>query len=366
MVTTDCVWSETADTLSRLQFMPSQHWNLEQVHRSGTDGSGTVIAVVGSGINLAHRAFQNNKISLVKNFVPNEADNFNCIVDSDGHGTLCAGIAAGNSFTTTCSASPLGSSPQGINVPCGVAPGAKLIVCNVVKEGDTVATPKIIATALQWLVEYCDQGYRVDVVSLSCGTTTYPDEISRAISDVVRAGVIVVCAAYNDGRIRLQPISFPARLGHVLCIGAQDDHSKPTSFSPVGREIDFLAPGYQIIGPCPGTQGVVETKCGSGTCFAAPAVAGLVCLALHHISRTCSQPTADGRSLLDCVRNVWVMREILKEMSTTPGHHTEELGYGTLIPTRLFQRHGLEMRRLICEIIGAEDAIPGAKRKKIN
>ena len=357
MVTTDCVWSET--DLNRLQFTPSQLWNLEQVHKSGTDGSGTIIAVVDTGINSAHCAFQ-NKILLVKNFAPTETDNFNAIIDSDGHGTLCAGIAAGESFTT--STNPLDPNAQLIDVPCGVAPGAQLIVCSVFKEGESGVAPKIVANALQWLVDYREAGNRLDVVSLSFGTTTYPSEIAHVISALVTMGVIVVCAASNDGRMRLQPISFPARLGHVLCIGAQDDQGKPTSFSPVGRELDFLAPGYQIIGPGPGTQGIFGTNCANGTSFATPAVAGLVCLVLHHISRICNENASDGRPIIDHVRNVWVMKEILKDMSSSPGHHAEELGYGTLIPSRIFRRHHLEIRRLMYEIIGAEE--PSAKRKK--
>jgi hypothetical protein len=35
------------------------------------------------------------------------------------------------------------------------------------------------------------------------------------------------------------------------------------------------------------------------------------------------------------VRSVWVMRELLKEMSSCPGHHSEEIEYGTLQTTGL-------------------------------
>ena len=32
------------------------------------------------------------------------------------------------------------------------------------------------------------------------------------------------------------------------------------------------------------------------------------------------------------VKSVHVMQKLLKEMSSSPGHHSEEMGYGTLNP----------------------------------
>lgn len=87
-------------------------------------------------------------------------------------------------------------------------------------------------------------------------------------------------------------------------------------------------------------------------------MAGLVCLILHAISRLCASDPDEfqigGTPLIDLVRNVWVMRELLKEMSSSPGHHSEEIGHGTLNPYRVLDRSSEEILRLVDEIIEDE------------
>ena len=353
---TDCTYSEEAELDSDGPFA-SEIWNLSRLHEDGIDGSGLTIAVIDSGISYTHPAFK-GKILAVKNFVAEEIDDVDCAIDSDGHGTLCAGIAAGNSFYC-----PLNSSDPNspcLKLPPGVAPGAKLVVCKVLKTSNSEVDSEAFLEALKWIRELnsSSTGPKVDVVSISLASNFYSQERARVISDLTSTGVIVVCCASNVGRMRLQPISFPARLGHVLCIGAHDENGKPTSFSPVGRELDFLAPGDNIWGPGPGTVGPFAMDCASGTSCATPAVAGLVCVILHAISRMCASNPKElqigGKPLIELVKNVWVMRELLKEMSSSPGHHSEEIGYGTLNPYRILDRSPEEIMRVINEIIEDE------------
>ena len=65
--------------------------------------------------------------------------------------------------------------------------------------------------------------------------------------------------------------------------------------------------------------------------------------------------TIAGRQLTEYVKSVWVMRELLKEMSSSPGHHSEEIGYGTLNPYRLLDSNTGEIVRIVNEIIEDED-----------
>ena len=212
--------------------------------------------------------------------------------------------------------------------------------------------------ALKWLKELHVSGTKVDVISISLASTYFSSERAQVISDLTCLGIIIVCCASNVGRLRLQPIAFPARLGQVLCIGAHDENGKPTSFSPVGRELDFLAPGDNLWGPGPGTVGPFAMDCASGTSCATPAVAGLICLILQAVGHISESNTYKyqiaGKPLVDLVHNVWVMRELLKEMSSSPGHHAEETGYGTLNPYRILDRSPDEIKRVINEIIEDE------------
>ena len=302
-----------------------------------------------------HAAFKGRIID-VRNFVPSEVDNLDCAIDSDGHGTLCAGIAAGQSFH--CPQSSDDPTSLSIRIPPGVAPGARLVVCKVVGTTTGSVDGEAFLSALKWLKSLHTSGQRIDVVSISLASTYYSWKRSQVISELAGLGVVVVCCASNVGRLSLQPISFPARLGHVICIGAHDENGKPTSFSPVGREMDFLAPGQDVWGPGPGTKSPFAMDCASGTSCAAPAVAGLVCLVLQAVAHIYESDRCKfcigGRPLVDVVRSVWVMRELLKEMSSSPGHHSEEIGYGTLNPYRLLDRGPEELLRMVDEIVDDE------------
>lgn len=350
----DCTYSEEAELSTDGPFV-SEIWNLERLHEAGIDGTGTTIAVLDSGINFFHPAFK-NKILAIKNFVHEDIDNIDCAVDSDGHGTHCAGIAAGSSFYCPQNISDPASSC--VRVPPGAAPGANLIICKVVKTSNGDVDVEAFLAALKWLKKLHTSGTKLDVISISLASTYFSSERAQVISDLTCLGIIIVCCASNVGRLRLQPIAFPARLGQVLCIGAHDENGKPTSFSPVGRELDFLAPGDNLWGPGPGTVGPFAMDCASGTSCATPAVAGLICLILQAIVRISESNSQmyqiAGKPLVDLVHNVWVMRELLKEMSSSPGHHAEETGYGTLNLYRILDRSPDEIKRVINEIIEDE------------
>ena len=355
--TTDCTYSEEAELNADGPFA-SRIWNLDRLHAEGCDGTGTTIAVIDSGINYTHPAFK-DRVVAVRNFVPEEIDDIDCVIDSDGHGTHCTGIAAGSAFYCPLNASKPDS--PCVVIPPGVAPGAKLVICKVVRTTTGEVDSPAFLNALKWIKQLHMEGNQIDVVSISLASTYYSHERAQVISELTSRGVIVVCCASNVGRLRLQPISFPARLGHVLCIGAHDENGKPTSFSPVGRELDFLAPGDDLWGPGPGTVGPFAMDCASGTSCATPTVAGLICLILQAVSNICEEERDDpdvsmigGRTLIEVVHNVWVMRELLKEMSSSPGHHSEEIGYGTLNPYRVLDRSAAEIRRIINEIVEDE------------
>ena len=300
-----------------------------------------------------------DKILAVRNFVPDAMDDIDCAIDSDGHGSLCAGIAAGASFY--CPISDSDPSSPCLKIPPGVAPGAKLIICKVVETATGDVDNTAFLNALKWLKQLHTSGTTIDVVSISLASSYYSHERAKVISELVNDGVIVLCCASNVGHMKMQPISYPARLGHVLCIGSHDDNGKPSSFSPVGRELDFLAPGEDVWGPGPGTRGPFASDCGSGTSCSTPAVAGLVCLVLHDIRR-CTEDednncdtTIAGKSITEYVKSVWVVRELLKEMSCSPGHHSEENGYGTLSPYRLLDSNTEEIVRIINDIVEDRD-----------
>ena len=275
-------------------------WSIEKIHEK-YQGENTVIAVIDSGIDVVHPAFLNSKkssrILAVKNFGDDTPE---CTQDDATHGTMCAGIACGQSFQGYSEKRML------YEVPDGVAPKAYLVVC-IAK--DTNQTVK----ALKWILsEFTDKiDYNVDVISISIGSPTFRLDEAEVVSKLAMKNVIIVAAASNAGVKDESPVSFPAAHGNVLCIGSHDVSGNVSSFSASGKHVHFLAPGENMIVPCGSIlhSGVRRAK---GTSVAAPALAGLICLIIEAIRDKFRKEL--GASVEAATHNFWVMRQILCEI----------------------------------------------------
>lgn len=305
------------------------------------DGSGTIIAILDSGINSSHTTLAGKISPFSRSFVGSSADD---IQDLIGHGTQCAGLACGSPDDIQCV-------DNSLRKFCGIAPNAQVMVCKVVPDGETEADLGAICRALDYIIEYNGQcntdDEHVVVVSLSFGMPFFNLELSRKIQEVIFKDVVVICAASNDGRRSRQPIMYPARLGHVIAIGSCNFHSKPSSFTPVGREIDFLAMGEDLWAPTIGGPNLFASV--SGTSFATPLVAGVICQLvqdLKALSLDFKMP-----ELIYNLRNVWGMRELLKHMTNVQGSHDEERGFGVLTPMEYFEKTAQEKLRVIMKLL---------------
>lgn len=303
-------------------------------------GRGTTVAVLDSGINVDHSAFRREhgvyKISQhSKSFVGGD------FTDTLGHGTQCAGLLCGSedniSLQDTNEVLPF----------CGISTGAKVMVCKVVQDGTEIANIAAVCSAVDHIREYNQRcikegcvDAKVDVISLSFGMAGFHHGLASKIQEALYDDIIVVCAASNNGKKIRKPITYPGRLGDVLCVGACTANGKPADFSPVGRELDFLAPGETLWAPTIGGENAYRSV--DGTSFAAPLVAGVVCQIIEDLRRLSE---IHGGSLCELVHNVWCMRELLKEMAT--GEHSGESGCGMLSPTEYFEKDDREKLRII-------------------
>lgn len=169
------------------------------------DGSGRIITILDSGIDDQHPDFQfpdgSSKILASKDFTGGGDPLF----DWEGHGTHCAGIAAGSGIASNGKFK-------------GVAPGAYLKIGKVDFESD-------LADGIRWAVQN-----GTDVISISMGDNSLatPDICSgretnliyNAIMDAIRNNVVVVVAAGNGGGDTFGNISFPACIEDVIAVGA--------------------------------------------------------------------------------------------------------------------------------------------------
>ena len=309
-------------------------------------GKGTVIAIIDSGINVEHSAFQwpasyrEDKPKVLP--APDFSRNFNSdqlqndITDLSGHGTLCAGITAGSSYAG--------------KFPGGVAPQAKLIVCRTDNSEDQVAQ------ALDHLIEIQtrqENRIRVHIVSMSFGYEKLDERIEARIAHLKwNHGTIFVASAGNDGQ--RSPITYPGKNDNAICIGAHDYYGDPAKFSSKGQKVDYLAPGENIIGPATHTQECLgkrhctckqspnhtsecaalqctcpaeykqALRCDSGTSLAAPAVAGLISLFIELAIKeydTKTLPIAVICKLLERSSSNRTLRpkQYLEELTENPG-----------------------------------------------
>ena len=211
--------------------------------KSTGDLASIKVCVLDSGIDALHKELT-GKIAEVRSFVDGE---LGC-TDEDGHGTHCAGLV-----------------PK-------VAPNATLYIGKVTSATGT-SPPQALVDGIAWAKE-CE----CDVISLSVGTADDTPELSKAVHEALAAGIVIVTAASNDGKLFSKNVMYPARYGGPICVGSHTHRGHPSAFSAVGREIDLLAPGNHIASLEPGGGSVVM----NGTSASAPLIAGVVALVLGY------------------------------------------------------------------------------------
>lgn len=246
------------------------------------NGTGVEIAILDSGIDDMHPDLDDldddpgttdPKVIRAIDFT----DDFTAD-DLFGHGTHCAGIAAGT-----------GAASGGTYM--GVAPGAFLWNVKVLNQYGSGYESWIISG-----IEYAaygpdgieNTGDEADIISMSLGAymwTDGTDPMSMAVDAAVDAGVAVVVAAGNWGDYF--GIGIPATAKKAITVGASTKEDQIASFSSRGPTIDWrikpdvLAPGISITSCVPYNLFGTYYQSKSGTSMATPHVAGAVALILQ-------------------------------------------------------------------------------------
>jgi len=302
--------------------LASRQWYLTQVHAFDlwpdappTNLVPVKVAVIDTGIDVAHPEFQNGKIAAVRSFVGGDVN------DTDGHGTFVAGlIAAGTN--------------NGIGI-AGLAFPAQLVVAKVVRPDGTIPM-RAEARAIRWAV---DQGARV--VNLSFGglrdprspeRDTYSAQEQSAVDYAYRHGAVVVAAVGNSDEAPSTPWSFasyPAALPHVIGVSAlAQDGSVPYFSNRDAVYDDIAAPGEGMISTLPLAMTAQDPSCpdqgysdcgpaefrnAEGTSFAAPLVSAAAALVLAM------------RPELTPDQVAWVLERSAVDVSAATGCRTCEL-----------------------------------------
>lgn len=258
-------------------------WGIDAVQASNSqfDGSGIVVAVLDTGINLDHPVFRNVKI---------EKRNFTSETDEDvnGHGTHCAGTIFGQDF-------------EGLQI--GVARNIKRALIGKVlgKGGSTEG----LLNAINWAV---NEGAHVISMSLGIDFPGYVADLIKfdgldpqpATSVALEAyrkniniftsfyesvyhrrkfgnGIIFVAASGNASRRPKYEITTgpPAAVENIISVGALAKGNNGYTVADFSNtQVEISAPGVGVISAK--TGGGLISK--SGTSMATPHVAGVAVL----------------------------------------------------------------------------------------
>jgi serine protease AprX len=269
LATTGAVSSSSLATLYPSRDAVSKPWG------AGVTGRGVGIAIIDSGV-AASADFGSRLVQVPLDGQTGSLD------DTVGHGTMVAGVAAGNS-----------SDGKFI----GIAPGANVYAINIKRDTGVYASD--VVTALKWVFDNAHT-YNIRVVNLSLSETvpsSYKNSpLDLAVERLWASGIFVSVSAGNlgAGQIDYAPANDPlvetvGAFDTMDTAGGKDDNlltwssrgttvdgfAKPEVVTP-GRRIASLLPlGTYLDAQAPAANRVVAGYAAiNGTSFAAPQIAG--------------------------------------------------------------------------------------------
>ena len=192
-------------------------------YQSGYDGSGIVVSIIDTGIDLNHPDLEGQIIGGY-DFV----DNDEIPEDTNGHGTQVAGIIASNGNLK------------------GIAPNSKILMYKVSEDGESVPSHLIIK-AIEKSIED-----NADIINISLGINQTNTKIDQVVNKAVKNNIFVVTAAGNFGP-ELSTIGSPGINPNAITVGATFNNVTSSLVSTF--EIDDKT--FNVF-PMVGTQALTE------------------------------------------------------------------------------------------------------------
>ena len=289
--------------------------NVVSPQLGGPDGHGVGVAVLDSGsadVADLDGADGRSRVVAWVDFVNNRRHMY----DDGGHGTYVDGLIAGNGALSL----PLDQGGKATVQYRGVAPAADIVSLKVLDSHGQGRASSLIA-AIAWSICHRHQ-YDIRVMNISVeGDVTSPaayDPLDRAVDAAWKAGIVVVCAAGNEGDFGQGGILSPGNDPYAITVGAADtqqtaatsddqvcdyssvgptlydEFAKPDLVAPGNHLVSLRAPGSWIDATYPQTQVAVSTYIPgapswlpahyavmSGTSASAPVVAGAAALMIQ-------------------------------------------------------------------------------------
>jgi len=232
-------------------------WGLNRIgaDQRGRSGGKATVFVLDTGVRVSHNDFGGRAAPALDLTVgdPKECNgDLSCAGDKQGHGTHCAGTAAGETY--------------------GVAPGAAVRSVKVLSDQGS-GSWSWSYYALNWLAT---SDVRPAVSSMSLGGGGTQQAMADAVDAAVNSGVTVVVAGGNSNS---DACGFsPAFVPSAITVGSTTKADKRSSFSNYGSCTDIWAPGSDVVSA--GHRSDTASRSLSGTSMACPHVSGGAALVL--------------------------------------------------------------------------------------
>merc|ERR1719346_676538 len=218
-------------------------------------GSSATVFVLDTGVRSTHTDFGGRASSgadVTSGSLVECNGDLGCAADRQGHGTHCAGTAAGTVY--------------------GVATSAQVQSVKVLSDQGS-GSWSWSYEALDWLAT---SSVRPAVASMSLGGTGVVAGMKDAVDAAVSAGVTVVVAAGNSNA---DACGFsPAYVPNAVTVGSTDSNDARSYFSCYGTCVAIWAPGSSVVSASHTSDSGTSTK--SGTSMACPHVSGGAALVL--------------------------------------------------------------------------------------
>jgi subtilisin family serine protease len=247
-------------------------------------GAGVTVAVIDNGIVRDHPLIAASDVSTGYDFIDNDGDPSEAPGLMYGHGTFVTGIV-------------LVTAPQ-----CRILP---LRAFNGEGQGQLFNIMRAIIYAK-------NNGAHIINMSFSAGQTS--PLLNSALNFGGSNQPLMVASVGNDSA---EVVVYPAAHPNVMAVSAVNADEYLATFSNYGSYVELCAPGVDVYSALPAAESGWGTW--SGTSFAAPFVAGVAALSMHH---TPNRPVPGVRQLLtDAAR--------------------EDLAWGSIVPPDIRYGWGL-------------------------
>lgn len=234
---------------------------LDKSYQANMTGKGVNVYVIDTGILTTHTEFGGRAAGAFTVVTDGNGTN-----DCVGHGTHVSATIGGTSY--------------------GVAKDVKLFAVRVLGCDGTGATSGVIA-GIDWVTA---NHIKPAVINMSLGGGKSL-AIDTAVTNAVKAGVVVVVAAGNSNTDACA--ESPARSPAAITVAASTITDTRASFSNYGSCVDTFAPGQNVTSAWISSNTAVNTI--SGTSMASPHVAGVAALILERLPT--SNPDAIAKSM---------------------------------------------------------------------